>query len=236
MRKWKSFLAIMFFGLSQICFGLQVRAIKDNQSASFKIPAKAITRIFVAGDRIQNVRGLDGAYDIRKDDKLGEIYLQPTAYYQNKSFNVFITTENGLHYTLTLVPSNTKSDVIEIKPVSPVLKQAAIWEKNSAYSEVLIKLIDAMVNRETPEGYAVIPLGDDQHEKTISKNLILKLSTIYRGNHLQGEIWYLCNKGNKPIYINQHLFDKRDVRAISWQNAFVKPFSSIMIYKVVDNG
>jgi len=164
-------------------FALQVKPVKDNQTVMVKVSAKELSRVFVSGDRILNVRGLDGAYELKRDDNLGEIYVQPTIYYQHKAFNLFITTEKGHTYNLFLTPLDVPAESIEIKPQSPSLKLADRWEKNSPYGQTIIELMGYMSNGDHPEGYAVVSLGKIKPKK-LASCLTMQLLTIYRGNHL----------------------------------------------------
>lgn len=211
---------------------LQVRSIKDNQTALIKISSKEQSRIFVHGDRILVVRGLDGAYDLKKDDKLGDIYIQPTPYYQHKVFNLFVTTEQGHTYNLLATPLEIPAETIELKPLSPSLSIAEHWEKNSPYAQTLINLINAMVNATNPEGYAVVNLGKVKPKK-LPTCLTMRLLTIYRGNHLQGEIWLIKNEAKNSIYVHPRDFYQDNILAESLQEETLNPGDETILYRVV---
>lgn len=216
-------------------FALQVKFVKDNQTAMVKVSAKELSRIFVSGDRILNVRGLDGAYELKRDENLGEIFVQPTMYYQHKAFNLFITTEKSHTYNLFLTPLDVPAETIEIKPLSPSIKLADRWERNSPYGQTIIDLMSYMSNNEHPEGYAVINLGKVKPKK-LNPCLTMQLLTIYRGDHLQGEIWLIKNEGRVSQYVHPKEFYQDDVRAASIVDETLLPGCETILYRVVDHG
>jgi len=63
----------------QNCFALQSITIGDNQTKNVTISANELSRIFVKGDRVLNVRGVEGAYILTKDAVQGQIFIKPTA-------------------------------------------------------------------------------------------------------------------------------------------------------------
>ncbi len=218
--------------IQPVAFALQVKSIQDNKSVLIKISAKEQSRIFVYHDRIAVVRGLEGAYDLKKDDKLGDIYIQPTPYYQQRSFNLFITTEQGHTYNLLVMPLDVPSETIELKPLSPSHLIASRWEKNSPYAETIIQLINAMVNDVNPDGYAVMNLGKVKPKK-ISNCLTMRLLTLYRGDKLQGEIWLVKNEGKTFTYLRSSDFYQGNVLGVSIQNEGLLPFAETYLYRVV---
>jgi len=231
---YRGLLFIFLSIMSHLTYALQVKSIKDNRSVLVKIAAKEQSRIFVYQDRISSVRGLDGAYDLKKDEKLGDIYIQPTAYYQNKAFNLFITTEQGHTYNILATPLNIPSETIELKPISPSHLIASRWEKNSPYSQTIINLINSMANETNPDGYAVINLGKVKPKK-LSDCLTMRLLTLYRGDKLQGEIWLVKNEGRIFTHIRPRDFYQDNVLGASIQNEELSVHAETLLYRVVSN-
>ena len=98
------FLVLFCFYLCTPVFALQIKGVVDNETTVAKISSVDVTRIFVQGDRINSVKGLKGAYTRENDEKNGEVYLQPTSFYQDRAFTILIQTEAGRHFTLLLNP------------------------------------------------------------------------------------------------------------------------------------
>lgn len=234
MRNLLLCIFITFLGI-QTANALQIYSARDNRSIFSKISAKQLTRIFVQGDRIQSVRGIDGTYELTKDEANGAIFIKPTMSYQNRPFNIFITTELSHTYTLLLNPIDVPAETIELKPTSPTKAIAERWEMNSPYSQTLIDLMKAMEQEDNPEGYAVIELGKVK-PRIMTSGLSMQLLIIYRGNHLQGEIWKLKNQGRSPLYITPQQFYQFGARAISVEDETLNCGEETLLYRVMSYG
>jgi conjugal transfer pilus assembly protein TraK len=235
MRNLSLILFITSTIIVNAAYALQTKPVKDNQTVFVKISSTEPSRIFVSGDRISKTRGMDGVYDLKKDDSLGEVFIQPSPSFQHKPFNLFVTTEQGHHYTLLLNPMGIPAETIELKPLSPSALLASRWERSSPYSDVLINLMHDMTNNNKPEGYAVIDLGKVKPKK-LDNCLTMQLLTIYRGNHLQGEIWKLKNDGRGTIRLNPRQFYVDDARALSLNDESLDAGAETLLYRVVSHG
>ena len=231
MIRYCLFLFMVIFG--QSCFALQTISIADNQTMTINIAANELTRIYVIGDRIQNIRGLEGAYTLVKDTVQGQVYIKPTPPYQSKPFNLFLATEKRRNFNLFIRAASIPGQDIELKPTTPG-KEAESWEVNSEYSQILIKLITSMVNGEIPSGYSLI--YPDKKTKPIKYgNLILKLQKKYLGKHLCGEIFLVQNNRHQPVNIDEKMFYQSGVRAIALLNFTISASGQTMLFRVMDN-
>lgn len=233
MRKMAIFFVLMYI-LSIPAFALQIKEIKDNQTVTANISAKELTRIFVYGDRVQNVRGVQGAYELTKDERLGAVFIKLSPMYSKKPFNLFVTTELGHTYNLLLTPIDIPAETIELKPLSPVMTVAKRWEKNSPYIEKIIQLTSYMVNEIKPEGYAVVDFPKIK-QKSLPSGLNMQLVTLYRGANLEGEIWRLKNTCRKTLYLKAKEFFNHHVRAISLDKTVLHCNEETYLYRVVDH-
>lgn len=214
-------------------YALQVKPVKDDQSVSAKISSKELSRIFVKGDRIQATRGINGTYELIKDEKQGMVFVKPTPYFANRPFNLFITTENGHTYNLLLVPMDIPAENIQLRPLSPSIKLAEHWEKNSPYVEKLIQLMNSMVNQEEPDGYAIIPVKG----KVIKyPDVTMQAIMVYRGSQLQGEIWCIKNCTRKTIHLKPNQFFQKYTRAIALEDETLGSGDETYLYKVNSHG
>jgi type-F conjugative transfer system secretin TraK len=217
------------------CSALQIKAVKDNQTVMVKVSSNEPSRIFVAEDRISKVHGIEGAYDINKDENNGEIFIQPTPPYQHKVINLFISTEFGHSYTILLSPMDIPAENIELKPLSPAMKQADHWEKNAPYVQTLINLMNAMVDDEEPEGYAVVEQGASKSKK-LPSGLTMRLLTIYQGNHLQGEIWEIKNESRNIMHLHPREFVQENTLSSSIEDEVLNCGDETFLYRVMSHG
>lgn len=218
--------------MSHLVYAIQIKPVKDNRTVLVNISSKEQSRLFVYNDRISTVRGLDGAYDIKKDEKQGDIYIKPSLYYQHKAFNLFITTEAGHTYNVLATPLDIPAETIELKPLSPSRIIASRWEKNSPFAQTIINLINAMLNETNPDGYAVVSLGKVK-PKRLSNCLTMRLLTLYQGDQLQGEIWLIKNESKVNARVQPRDFYQDNVVGASIQNEELKPNDQTLLYRVV---
>lgn len=242
MRKYYFFVLFFLFELllEPSCFALQTVSIADNQTRNITVSAHELSRIFVEGDRIQNVRGLEGAYILTKDIVQGQIYIKPTSPYQAKAFNLFITTEQGRNYNLVVTASAVSGQDIELKPSTPG-KEVELWEKNTEYSQVLVKLITGMINDEVPSGYLVVyPDRKAKRAKEVKKaikhnKLTISLQKRYLGKYLSGEVFLVQNKSNDSVNLNEAMFSQTGARAIAFLPSVLPAKGQTMLFRVTSN-
>lgn len=220
---------------SPVLLALQVKPITDNGKAEAFAATQGITRIAVDQDRITNVRGPAGAYQMQNDNSQGAIFIQPTAAYQKKPFTLFIATEQNHNYVLRIIPRDQNADTILLQPQDAKNPQAAAWEQASPYTQSITQLMNAMANQATPEGYSrnnlikspQLPLG----------NLAtIQLKQVYFGANLQGQIYQVTNKTQQTLYLNEREFYQVGDRAIALSNLVVPPKGQTYLYKVRSHG
>jgi conjugal transfer pilus assembly protein TraK len=235
MRRFTDYLLFLLFNLISIkSYALHIKPVADNQTITAKIAAKELTRIFVEGDRIQSIHGVEGAYIFKSDANQGALYIKPSEAYQQQAFNIFITTEQGHNFTLFLIPSSIPAETIQIKPLSVSKQVAERWEKANTYSETLITLISHMANNTIPEGYVVSTVTKAKMHDFLPQ-IKWRLIKVYRGVIFQGSVFELTNTSSSSITIDERQFYQPGVRAVALQKQTVEPFGSILIYRVYTN-
>jgi len=226
------FLLLLFYFC--VCNALQTKSVKENHRVDVVISEKELSRIFIEGDRIQSTQGLNGAYELMKDEKMGAIFIKPTPFFQKKSFNLFLTTEQGRIYNLFLTPKDIPAEIIQLKPVSPALKVADHWEQNSPYIDKIISLNYAMNNDIVPDGYAVQDVAGI-YPKRVVKGVSAQLVILYQGNRLNGEIWLLKNENKKSVAINHKMFMQRNVRSIALEDDVLFANEESYLYRITSH-
>lgn len=225
------FIAIFIFSVHlQECLALQTFSIDDNQTKNVTISMQELSRIFVKGDRIINVRGVEGAYILTKDAVQGQVFIKPTSPYQSRPFNLFISTEQGRNYNLYITAVNRPGQDIELQPRTPS-KNAVNWEKASDYAQALVKLIVHMIKDEAPDGYGVV-IPNKKIKATKYTDFTIRLAKQYRGNKIYGEVLLLENRRNYPIHVYEKFFYQDTVRAITVLNTIVPAKGHTTIFRV----
>ena len=220
-------------GCQSACYALQIKPVKDNQTVFVKISSKELSQIFITNDRISSVRGIDGEYQLTKDEQKGAVFIKPTPLFQHQMMTVFIMTEQEHSYTLLLNPLDIPSETIELKPLSPSKKIAEHWEKSSPYTDLMMALLKSMSNQKNPEGYAVISLGAG-HVQKLSSGITMQLITLYKGSQIEGEIWKLKNDSKITQTLEPHYFYQEATRAVAIADEKLRAGDETLLYRVVD--
>lgn len=212
----------------------QIKGVIDNETVAAKISSLDITRIIVQGDRIKSLKGIRGAYTRENDENNGEVYLQPTATFQNAAFTVLIETEKGRHFTLLLTPVSVPGGTLMLVPKGVGKAEAARFEKASDYQTTLSQLVRAMATDTMPEGYSVTQV-DNKTLYHFGNIATMRLKTIYQGYYFQGQIYELTNTQSYPIHLDEKQFFKQGISAVSLESITVAPHGKIKLIRVVSH-
>ena len=145
---------------------MQILDAADHAELAAEISATSLSRIALMGDRIaKTVRAPDG-FAVEHDAASGDLYLRPSAPgaagdAAGDPVILFIGTEKGFTYRLTLTASNRDSAQILIRNAA-VLPDAAIRagsRGDSAHVAALVRLVRAVARREVLPGYEILASG-----------------------------------------------------------------------------
>ena len=126
MKKYHPIMIALGLGfLGTSCLALQTYPLIDQQSTKVIISNTEQNRIAVLGDRIQQVFGAEGTFDVQSDEEGGQIFLivAKTGFSSAlqasslvKPMTITIITEEDLTQDLKLIPQSIESQSILFKP------------------------------------------------------------------------------------------------------------------------
>ena len=146
----------------------------EKKRVEVPISLTDVTRIYVEGDRIQQIIGLDGHYALETDDTSGQIFIKPLNTSTPLPLNVSLMTEGGLTQDLSLKPQAGAGEAICLKSHgSPkkshdLLRPGPLMTSPGHVGELLTKIRYAMDPSVLSEDKALEP------ESQIKDILILK--------------------------------------------------------------
>ena len=142
---------------------MQILEAADHAELAAEISATQVNRIALAGDRIAKaVRAPDG-FAVEHDAASGDLYLRPagrgTA--DRTPVTLFVGTEKGFTYRLTLTPSARDSAQILIRnsEALPDVATLARTLKGDPHVAALVRLVRAVARREPLPGYSIHAAG-----------------------------------------------------------------------------
>ena len=153
------------FALPLPAAAMQILDAADHAELAAEISATGVNRIALAGDRIAKLVRAPGGFAVEHDAGSGDIYLRPATprggthpaeIAEPEAVTLFIGTEKGFTYRLTLMPGERDSAQI-------LIRNAAVAEGGTAagpapgdpHMAALVKLVRAVARREPLPGYEI---------------------------------------------------------------------------------
>ena len=153
---------------------MQILDAADHAELSAQISATGINRIVLAGDRIAKVVRSPDGYAVEHDAASGDLYLRPAVPAAPEDaagrgmagpapgdpVTLFLGTEKGFTYRLTLTPSDRDSAQILIRnagaaPGNGAAAAVASPTRSGAHVAALVRLVRAVARRELLPGYDI---------------------------------------------------------------------------------
>ena len=144
---------------------MQILDAADHGEIAAEISATNVNRIALAGDRIAKVVRSPDGYAVEHDAASGDIYLRPAGTRSGTGpesgtvrdpVTLFIGTEKGFTYRLTLMPAVRASAQILIRNADAVPAAASVPVSSSEpHVAALVRLVRAVARREPLPGYAI---------------------------------------------------------------------------------
>lgn len=118
MRSRMRYKLIVLFILltSSLSWAEQRLPVQEGESVVASVSAAGLNRIAVQGDRIVSIKGTAGQFQIDKDSQLGQIFIRPTMTDKGEPIYLFVTTEKGATYGLSLLESDLAPGSIVLVP------------------------------------------------------------------------------------------------------------------------
>ena len=153
---------------------MQILEAADHGELAAEISATGVNRIALSHDRIRRVIRSPGGFETEHDPETGDLWLRPTVAGQGAPAPegsdgapvvLFIGTEKGFTYRLTLTPTGRESAQILIRNGAALARAEAvaptagtdprIGVRGGPRVAALVGLIRAVARREPPAGYAI---------------------------------------------------------------------------------
>ena len=144
---------------------MQILEATDHAELAAEISATGVNRIALAGDRIAKVVRAPDGFSVEHDAASGDLYLRPAQSSPSAEtaghdpITLFVGTERGFTYRLTLTPSDRDSAQILIRNAEALPGSSETVAAPAANSDpqvaALVRLVRAAARRDLPPGYAV---------------------------------------------------------------------------------
>ena len=138
---------------------MQILDAADHAELAAEISATNVNRIALMSDRIARVVRAPDGYAVEHDGASGDLYLRPSAApgaAPGGPVTLFVGTEKGFTYRLTLTPAVRESAQILIRNAAAVAEVRAAAPGDSAHVAALVGLVRAVARRQLLPGYEIL--------------------------------------------------------------------------------
>lgn len=225
---FKILICIVPLLLSLSAYAQQKVPVTDGTEVSVTVSANTLNRLAVENDRITTVKGITGQFQLDKDTELGQVFIQPIATDKQELIHLFLLTEKGHTYPLSLSLQEGPAESILLMPVE---QKSTLWEQSSSYETLIRTVIQAMHNQTALEGFAVENAKKRLSVPNLKHATVIQLQT-YKGTQLAAFVLEVRNTSKAEMTLTESLFYRKGIRAVSIVNPILSPGSKTQVYVV----
>ncbi|MCW8445705.1 type-F conjugative transfer system secretin TraK [Fluoribacter gormanii] len=221
--------------LSTVAMGANSISVKDNSDIALTLAQNNYNRLVVKNDKIMEAVFPPNAMAIKRDEQDGSVYVMLTA---TNPFTLFLTTESGRHFSVTLNGEESLGKTIELIASQPVVAAARTHvpktkSKTIAQAAVPEAILAMLTHMEQQKPFADVRIKRQFGKvERWSKGLTLKPRESWDGTLLKGEAIELYNGGKEPLELVQEWFAKEGTLAIKFSKPSIAPGEKAMLYRV----
>ncbi len=220
--------------LSALTFAGNNFSIKDNSNIALTMSQMNYNRIVVRGDRITEAVFPPNSMAIKRDEQDGSVYVMLAS---SSPFTLFLTTEAGHHFSVTLSGEDGLGKTIELIPeqrsVSKVLVNQGTHHTASNKDIVPEAILAMLSHMEAHQPFSDVAVKRQFGKaERWSKGLVLLPKEEWNGKELKGEIIELYNGGKETFELSQEWFAKESTLAIKFSKTAILPHEKVTLYRV----
>lgn len=202
--------------------------INDNDNATLSLSGSNYNRLLVVNDKIMEAVFPPQAMAIRRDEQDGSVYVLLK---REEPFTLFLTTESGRHFSLTVSGEESLGKTIELRPKT--IQTAVRTKKPAVLNEppnAALTLLEAMKAKKKLSGVIARKL----YGKAIrlSQGLTLLPREQWSKGTLSGEALEIYNGGRTPLTLSSSDFITPAVKAAALSQSIIPPKGRAMLYRV----
>ncbi|HAT1865071.1 TPA: type-F conjugative transfer system secretin TraK [Legionella pneumophila] len=221
--------------LSTLAIGANSIPVKDNSDIALTLSQGNYNRLVVKNDKIMEAVFPPNAMAIKRDEQDGSVYVMLSA---ANPFTLFLTTEAGRHFSVTLNGEESLGKTIELVPSQPVITKTVANStktnpktiKQEAVPEAILAMLNHM-EQQKPFADVNVKRQFGKVERW-SKGLTLLPKELWDGKLLKGETIELYNGGKEPLELAQEWFAKEGTLAIKFSKPSLAPGEKAKLYRV----
>lgn len=222
-KKYKVLLLLLFPLVAQAS---QWIAIVNNGEAAAQIARDSLSRVYVQNDHITQITSMNGELMIQKDLENGQLFIKPMDETRDKPIDVFLSTEKGNHFSLSLKPLTIKSQNIGL-----YVKEGEIKRVNDE-REILVFMKELQQKPIHSKALDKKKIGKVIFE---SPYKLISSETIHKGNYV-GEVYGVENFHQENLRLQQASFWQPGVKAVAIEKDNLLIGQATKVFVVKENG
>lgn len=212
----------------------QFKQAADGAGIECSVSARELTRFALVGDQFASVSKMSTGtpyndFAVTNEPIRGDIYVSVPETYAAGSISFFATTKKGFVYKIACDVEPIPAAQVFIANPAIATNQAASWESETPLATSAVRLVQAMANDRTIEGFEVRQASAPPARVG---DLEIQLVAEYRGARLAGKVVRITNRGRQSITLAERDLAPRDTLAVSIVTPALDPGASTTAFVV----
>jgi conjugal transfer pilus assembly protein TraK len=202
---------------------LQILDVSDGATVFVKISSNDITRLTINNGRIAAWQVPKGRLVLQKNAKTGDLYVRPLN--RETPVSLFVTSESGGTYALTLQPISMPSETVVLRETGRA--QPSFAERAGSRSDAIKAFMLAMAADRLPPDMEVKESAQDFELWQGSR---LTLVRTWVGARWVGERFDLTNTGQSSMRLAEQELFKQGVLSIAIEKLELAPGETTRVF------
>ena len=216
----------------------QFRMAADNARIECQASKKELTRISLVGDQFASVSKVATGvpyndFSVVNEPVRGDIYLSVPEGYVAHTVNFFATSKKGYVYKFACTVEAVEAQQVFVTNPGLTTAKAKEWEDQTPVQETAVRLIQAMANSATVDGYEV---RQPNTSPAMVGSISIRLVAEYRGASLIGKVLRVENRGSAPVTLREADLAPQGTYAVTIASPELAPGQATSAYLVGQNG
>lgn len=216
----------------------QFRQAADGSSIECAVSARELTRFALVDDQFASVSKISSGtpyndFAVTNEPLRGDIYVSVPETFAARAISFFATTRKGFVYKIACRIEQIPAVQVFITNPAIARNMAADWEKETPLTASAVRLIQAMADDRSVEGFEVRQLAAPPARVG---DLEVQLIADYLGSSLAGKVIRIANRGAQNVTLAERDLAPAGALAVAIVSPVLAPGMSTTAFVVGANG
>jgi conjugal transfer pilus assembly protein TraK len=216
----------------------QFRQAADGSSIDCAVSARELTRFALVDDQFASVSKISSGtpyndFAVTNEPLRGDIYVSVPETFAARAISFFATTRKGFVYKIACRIEPIPAVQVFITNPAIARNMAADWEKETPLTASAVRLIQAMADDRSVEGFEVRQVAASPARVG---DLEVQLIADYRGSSLAGKVIRIANRGKANVKLAERDLAPAGALAVAIVSSVLAPGMSTTAFVVGANG